>query len=219
MKKGVVLIGVILLGIGLLWLTRIKKASVKRVEETLSPTPKMAREGGEEKMKVLMVVAPKNFRDEELFSPKKVLEEKGIEVEIASKGVREALGMLGGKTAVGKDIIEVKVEDYQGIVFVGGAGASVYFDDKTAQSLAKEAFQKGKVVGAICIAPSILANSGILEGKKATSFPSEEENLKSKGAIYTGEGVTVEGRIITAQGPSYARDFGEALAKALLGGE
>lgn len=165
--------------------------------------------------KILMIVAPRGFRDEEFFEPKKALEAKGIKIEVASKGVTEAQGILGGKTLVDKDLSEVKVDDYQAVVFVGGSGASGYFNDSQAQSLAKEAFQKDKVVAAICIAPSILANSGLLEGKKATSFPSEADKLKAGGADYTGGGVTVDGKIVTAQGPNYATQFGEKIAEVL----
>lgn len=162
-----------------------------------------------------MVVAPQNFRDEELFEPKKVLEERGIGVEIASKGATEARGMLGGKIAVDKDLNEVRLDQYQSIVFVGGSGSSIYFNDPAALSLAKKAYDQEKVVAAICIAPSILANAGLLKGKKATSFSSEAENLRNKGADYTGEGVTVDGKIITAKGPDYATQFGEKIVEAL----
>lgn len=214
---GLILLGV---GLGLTWLIKARKEEVQRIQEI--PTPTLTtfreREGGEKKVRALMVVAPKDFRDEELFEPKKILEERGIEVKVASKGVSEASGMLGGKILIDKDLTEAKIEDYDGVVFVGGTGASIYFNDPEVQSLAKEAFEKGKVVGAICIAPSILANSGILAGKRATSFPSEAENLKSKGTNYTGGEVEIDGKIVTAQGPAEAKEFGQTLAWALLGG-
>jgi len=224
MKKGILLIGAILVIVGTLWLLAGQKKEIR--EEKIMPTETVSpvlEEGGEEeklkmknqKLKILMVVAPKNFRDEELFAPKKVLAERGIGIEIASKGVTEAEGMLGGKTSVDKDLSEVRVDDYDGLIFVGGSGASIYFNDPQALSLAKQAYEEEKIVGAICIAPSILANSGILQGKKATSFSSEAENLKSRGADYTGEGVTVDGEIITAQGPDFASQFGEKIAEML----
>jgi len=162
-----------------------------------------------------MVVAPRNFRDEEYQKPRQVLEAAGWQIEVASKGVNEATGMLGAKAKIGKDISQVNVDDYQGVVFVGGTGAAVYFEDQTALDLAKTAFEKGRVVGAICIAPSILANAGILQGKKATSFPSEQGHLIDKGAQYTGEKVTVDGEIVTGQGPEAAQEFGEKLIEVL----
>jgi len=171
------------------------------------------REGGEEinlklKMKnekrVLMVLAPKDFRDEEYLEPRRVLEEAGLEVKVGSKGVNTATGTLEATASVDQDLGQVKVEDYDGIVFIGGPGSSVYFNDTQALALAKTAYEQGKVVGAICIAPSILANSGILKGKKATCFPSEAENLKARGANYTAALVEVDGRVVTASGPQAA---------------
>lgn len=218
MRKELALMGVVLVILGGWWLFVGQKKEVR--EEKITPAPvvsPVSKEGGEEKMKILMVVAPKDFRDEELFETREVLEKEGIKVEVGSKGTEEAQGMLGGVVKIDKDINEVEVDDYQGIVFVGGTGASVYFNDPRAQTLAKDFADEDKLVAAICIAPSILANSGLLEGKKATCFSSEAENLKSQGAEYTGQGVTVDGRIITAQGPDYATQFGEAIAEKLRG--
>ena len=165
--------------------------------------------------KILMIVAPEGFRDEECFEPKKVFEQNEAEVAIASKGVKEAKGKLGKSIKVDLDISEVEVADYDAVVFVGGPGAAEYFDDANALDIAKDAFEQGKVVAAICIAPSILANAGILAGKSATSYPSEKENLKAKGSVYTGEPVTVDGRIVTANGPAAAKDFGKMVLDAL----
>jgi len=183
---------------------------------------KLSRKGGETKEmemqnlgKVLMVVAPQNFRDEEYQKPRQILEQAGFEIEVASKGVSEAVGMFGAKARVDKDITQVNVDDYLGVVFVGGTGAAVYFEDQNALNLAKNAFEKGKVVGAICIAPSILANAGILEGKKATVFFSEKESLTTKGVQYTGELVTVDGNIVTANGPGAVEKFGKKIVENL----
>lgn len=164
---------------------------------------------------VLMIIAPVNFRDEELLEPKRVLESAGAKVTIASKGVKVAKGALGATVNVDLDIVKANPEDYDAIVFVGGMGSSIYFVDAVAQSMARQAYEKGKIVAAICIAPSTLANAGLLKGKRATAYPSAERNLRSKGAIYTGEGVTQDGKIITAKGPQFAKDFGEAILKNL----
>ncbi len=103
------------------------------------------------------------------------------------------------------------------MVFVGGPGAAVYLNDKDILNLAKAAEKKGKIIGAICIAPSILANAGILGRKKATCFPSEAQNLEGRGAIYTRDDVTVYGNIVTADGPMAARKFAEAIVELLRG--
>lgn len=165
--------------------------------------------------KVLMIIAPEGFRDEELLEPKKILENAKIDVTIASKNTKTAVGMLGTKVKVDIDIKEVDVTDYDAVIFVGGVGSSIYFNDSIAHKIAKKAYEKGKIIGAICIAPSTLANSGILKGKKVTSWPSEKENLEKNGAIYTGKGVEKDENIITASGPQSAKDFGNEILKAL----
>ncbi len=165
--------------------------------------------------KALMIIAQKEFRDEELLEPKAILEEKGIEVVIASTSLGEAKGRFG--TTAKPDILlsDAKVEDYDVIVFVGGGGAKQYWDDSLAHKISQEAVKQEKILCAICIAPVVLANAGVLLGKKATVWSSEKERLKAKGAIYTGKPLQVEGKIITGEGPQAAKDFGKAIVKAL----
>ncbi|MBU2561457.1 MAG: DJ-1/PfpI family protein [Nanoarchaeota archaeon] len=166
---------------------------------------------------ILMVIAPEGFRDEEFLEPERVFESARADVTVASKGVSVAKGKLGATVEVDIDISDVNVDDYDAVVFVGGPGASIYFDDPTALKIAKDAYESGKLTAAICIAPSILANAGVLEGHKATAFESESENVASKSAGYTGEPVTVDGKIVTANGPDAAKRFGQEIVK-MLGG-
>lgn len=162
-----------------------------------------------------MIIAFENFRDEELLEPKSVLEKAGIEVTVASNKTGTASGMLGAQFGVETLYTDINMDDYDGIVFVGGSGASVYFDDEKAHALAQKASEQDKVVGAICIAPSTLAHAGLLQNKKATCFSSQEEDLKSHGAEYTGEPVTTDGKIVTANGPGAATEFGQAILALL----
>jgi len=165
-------------------------------------------------MKALLIIAPGRFRDEEYFYTKEELEKARIGTVTASKYGGESKGMLGGK-ATGIPLNKVDVGAYDAVVFIGGGGSAVYFNDPLALKIAKEAYAAGKVVAALCIAPTILANAGILQGKRVTCFRDEDASLRAAGAQYTGEGVTVDGNIITADGPKTAKDFGKAIAKAL----
>ncbi|MCX8082471.1 MAG: DJ-1/PfpI family protein [bacterium] len=166
---------------------------------------------------VLLIIAQNGFRDEEYFKPKQVLESAGYKVVTASMQKGTARGKLGSTVHVDIGLAEVNVNDYAGVVFVGGPGSADYFTDKTALQLAKDAYEKGKVVGAICIAPGILARAGVLKGKKATVYPSELESLKSAGAICVDKPVVSDGKIVTANGPDAAEEFGKEIVK-LLGG-
>jgi len=149
--------------------------------------------------KVVMVIAHKNFRDEELFVTKQTLERKGVQVVVASSALTPAKGMLGRSYKPDILIKDINMDDYDALVFVGGMGATEYWDNEIAHNLARAALEKNKV----------------LKGKKATVWSSEANQLKSLGAIYTGKSVERDGLIITANGPQAAEEFGKAILAAL----
>ncbi|MHB1341135.1 MAG: DJ-1/PfpI family protein [Coriobacteriia bacterium] len=164
---------------------------------------------------VLMVIAPDQFRDEEYAHPKEVLESRGGAITTASVAAGPCRGKLGMLARATVAIADCTASDYDAVVFVGGGGASVFFDDPAAHRLAREALDLGRVVTAICIAPSALARAGVLTGRRATAFASQEADLRAHGAIWTGVPVEIDGAIITANGPAAARDFGMAIADSL----
>jgi len=165
--------------------------------------------------KVLMIIASKNFRDEEYREPWTILHLSGAQLTTACSSLGEARGMLG--MTVKPDILlkDAKVADYDAVIFVGGMGASEYFDDPVAHKLAREAAAAGKVVAAICIAPVTLAKAGILKGKRVTAFPSVKADIEKGGAQYTGAPLEADGNIITGKGPDVARKFANAIVEAL----
>lgn len=168
--------------------------------------------------KVLMIVAPVGFRDEECFEPKKIFESAGAEVTIASKGTEQAIGKLGGTIDVDLDISQVNVSDYDAIVFIGGPGAANYTTDKDALRIAQDTVKKDKLLAAICIAPTILASAGVLKGKNATVWNGDNQQgvvLENAGATYVRKPVVKDGKLITADGPQSAKAFGKEIVKAL----
>ena len=166
--------------------------------------------------KIVFVVAPEVFRDEEYIEPKTILENAGVEVTTASTVVGEIYGKIKIKAQSQMLAKDIKVEDFDGIFFVGGGGASVYFEDKVVHNIAKQFYDNGKIVSAICIAPVILANAGLLQNKKATVFfPDGVDALLQNGADYTGNSVEVDGKIVTGNGPQAAKQFAEELLKIL----
>lgn len=165
--------------------------------------------------KVVMIIASNNFRDEELLKPKEVLERNGVAVTVASSSLNESTGMLGAKIKPDILFININVADYDAVIFVGGSGATEYWDNPTAHKISKDAYSAKKIVGAICIAPVTLAKAGLLKDKKATTYSSTVNDLKSAGAKYTGADVEKDGNIITASGPAVAQEFGETILKAL----
>lgn len=165
--------------------------------------------------KILMVIAPKNFHDREFSIPKNLFEKKGYQVTVASSTLSETTGMLGMKAKPDILVKDAKATDYDAIVFVGGSGTPVYFNNPQVLSLAIEAAKHDKTIGAICIAPVILTKAGILQGKKATVWGGEKSSLTKGGAIYTGKDVEVDDKIITANGPSAAEKFAQKIIEQL----
>lgn len=165
--------------------------------------------------KVALVVASEKFRDEEFREPRNLLIQAGAAVVVASSKLSEATGMLGMKVKPDVLLQDLKPQDLAAVLFIGGAGASEYFHNRDAYRLAQEVLGQGGVVGAICIAPVILARAGLLKGKKATVFESEKEELTRAGASYTGTPVETDGRIITGNGPEAAGQFAQAVVNLL----
>ena len=165
--------------------------------------------------KAVLIIASSKFRDEELFETKDTLEQAQIQTTVASSRTGSVRGMLGGKAEATLAIQQLDVNDYDAIIFVGGIGAKEYFDDAVALDIARQANAKGKVLAAICIAPAVLANAGLLDGVKATCYESERMRLKKAGADYTGSDVERDGLIITGSGPAAAKEFGQTIAQAI----
>ena len=170
--------------------------------------------------KILMVVAFKDFKDEEYFVTKEVLEKAGYLIETASSQKGMALGTEGGEAVITLLPNEVNPQNYEGIVFVGGSGMEKELDNQEFQKLAQEFVKTDKIVAAICIAPALLAKAGVLANKTATVWSSPLDKsavqiLKNNGAIYEDQSVVQDGKIITANGPSAAQEFGEKIVEAL----
>jgi protease I len=165
--------------------------------------------------KAVFIIAQNNFHDTELLVPKGILDKRGLITKIASRTKETANGKLGAQLNPDLELKAVSPKDFDALVFVGGSGAREYLDDEAIFQLVREFQKQNKVLAAICLGPSILANAGALIGKIVTATPSQEENIKNRGGEYTGMPVEVDGRVITAKGPEAAREFGEKLAYLL----
>jgi len=169
-----------------------------------------------ETKKAALIIASYNFRDEELFETKNILDSANVNTVVASTKTGTITGMLGGKAEAQLLLDQLNVDDYDAVVFIGGTGASEYFGNATALKIAHQAAAKKKVVAAICIAPAILANAGILQNVRATCFSSQKGRLIRAGANYTGAAVERDGLVITASGPTAAKLFGRVIVEALI---
>ena len=170
--------------------------------------------------KIVLIIAFRDFRDEEYFIPKEILEKNNIEVKTASAEKGTAIGVNGGEANVDILAEEINLPDFDGIIFIGGPGTLKELDNENSYKIARETISQNKILGAICISPVILAKAEVLNEKQATvwSSPMDKEPiriLEQEGAIYQDKPVVIDKNIITAKGPAAAQEFAKTLVEAL----
>ena len=220
--RGVVLFSVLLvvLLVGCATKQIIVREAVSFGEEEEKAEPVQEQEiGGETMGKVLFIIAPVNYRDEELSKPKEILERAGYEVNVASLTVDPATGMLGGVVRPDLAVRDVDITDYDMVVVVGGTGSPELAKHQEVIDLLALAEDKGKKLGAICLGPMVLAKAGVLQDKRATVFRTKESvaALEQGGAVFVDQSVVVDKDLVTANGPGAAEAFGNELVKLLRG--
>jgi len=164
---------------------------------------------------VLMVIAPKDFRDEEFKEPYDLFTNSGIKVIVASIDTVPAKGMLG--MTVKPDILidQVKPDSFDALIIIGGTGCQVLWDNTTLHKIVQNFNDTKKTIAAICIAPVVLARAGILKNIKATVYPTSKNDIEKCGASYTGSDVEISGNIITGSNPKASTDFATTILNAL----
>ncbi len=165
-----------------------------------------------------MVVGSRGFRDEEYFEPRRVFEGAGMEVVTASSREGPVRGALGGWARADRFLAALRARDHDAVLFVGGDGAREFVESRTAWRLAREALERGKVLGATCLAPLILARAGLLRERRVTAWPEVRDEVARAGALVVDDPVVVDERLVTADGPQSARRFAEAVLRVLAGG-
>jgi len=165
--------------------------------------------------KVAFIVANKGFADNEFIVPKKMIEEAGGKIELFALSKGTAYGMYGLTADIKYSLDDIRVPEFDAIVFVGGTGSNVYHENPQAHKIAQDAVKNNKILAAICWAPVILSNARVLDGKMATVNPYEEKRFKKEACYYTGDKVTVDGKIITGDGPGSSAFFAKAIIESL----
>ncbi len=169
--------------------------------------------------KALLVIAQQNYQDLEYERTRVELERGDFAVSVASGDGGTCTGKFGGSVRDTIPLKQVKVANFDCIAFIGGPGAETYTRDPEALRIAHEAATASMPLGAICIAPLILAKAKVLKGRCATVWDdgrgTQAGILTQAGAKYTGDSVTVDGKIVTGNGPEAAEEFGRTLVQLL----
>lgn len=166
--------------------------------------------------KVLIVLAD-GFEEIEAVTPIDLLRRAGLDVIVAGVGKDRVEGSHG--IAIQTDVVLEEYKDIpEAIVLPGGMpGAKNLSESKALGSLLDRMNESGKIIGAICAAPAVvLAGRGLLDGRKATCYPSFEKDFTSKTTFSTAR-VVQDGHVITSRGPGSAFEFALELVERLAG--
>ncbi len=164
-----------------------------------------------------LIIAQKDFHDGELQDLKTVLTQRKIGVVVVAKTRFRAVGLLGTDIKPDLAIGELEVKNFSAVIFIGGPGCAQYLTDQVAWTILHDCKKAKTVIAGSALAPTILANAGILIGKTATAFSTEEDELKNKGAAYTGMPVETDDLVVTSKDSRDAKKLAEAVAYLLEG--
>ncbi len=170
-------------------------------------------------MKVALFLIDK-FEDIEALAPIDILRRAGITVDTISITDKNTVNSARNVTVLADKVINnINFEDYEMIILPGGPGTKNYFNSELLIEKLKE-FSNNKKLAAICAAPTVLSNIGLLDRKKAICFPACETELINDGAILVENAkVVTDGNITTSRAAGTAIDFALELVKVLLGEE
>jgi 4-methyl-5(b-hydroxyethyl)-thiazole monophosphate biosynthesis len=153
------------------------------------------------------------FEEIETVTPVDVLRRAGIEVTIAALAAKTATGKQGMQVIADTILDDIDASKFDLLLIPGGPGVGALRSDGRPAKLAAEFAANHKPVAAICAAPLVLMDAGLLAGKKFTAYHSVREELG--GGL--DDRVVVDGQIITSRGAGTALDFSFAIVKHLLG--
>lgn len=147
-----------------------------------------------------------------------LLRRAGIDVTVAGLDGDTVTASRGVKLVPDTSLDEALRQEYDMVVLPGGAGGAERLgrDDRVRELLLRMADSE-RFTAAICAGPKVLAGAGLLEGKRATSFPNAKDFVVEHGADYSEEPVVQDGKIITSRGPGTAMDFALSLIEQLAG--
>ncbi len=167
--------------------------------------------------KRVMILATNGFEQSELMKPKQTLEDAGIETTVVSlesgsiRGWND--GDWGKSVAVDKTVDEISdCDGYDALLLPGGQmNPDILRMNDRAVAIVREFAMANKPVAAICHAPWLLAEAGLLKGKTVTSWPSIRTDLTNAGANVVDQEVAEDGNFITSRNPDDIPAFSDAL--------
>ena len=174
------------------------------------------------------VLATDMLEQVELTEPWKALEQEGAKLELVSLEEGEIQGFNHYDKAdtfkVDRTVEEARADDYDALVIPGGVGnPDTMRMDENAVQLVREFFEQGKPVGVICHGPWMLVEAGVVRGRKVTSWPSLQTDIRNAGGNWVDEEVVVDQGLVTSRKPddlpAFCKKMIEEFAEGIHAGQ
>ena len=163
-----------------------------------------------------LVLIDNGFQEAELLVPYYRLQEAGFKVDLVGSKVKETyVGDNGYRLAADLAAEDVKIDEYEAVVIPGGRAPDRMRTKKPLVDLVRGAFERGKVIAAICHGPQMLIEANVVRGKKVTSVVAVATDLKNASAIWEDRSVVVDGNLVTSRIPPDLPDFCRETVKLL----
>lgn len=152
--------------------------------------------------KRILLLATDGFEDSELTKPLEAVKEAGADVVVVSNAEELITGKNGTEIEVDETVENVTADEFDGLLLPGGvANPDALRMDQSAVQLVRDFFAQHKPVAAICHAPWLLIEAGVVEGRTVTSWPSLKTDLVNAGATWVDEPVVVDEGLVTSRKP------------------
>jgi protease I len=156
---------------------------------------------------IAILIAPRGTEEAEFARPKQAVEDAGADVTVISFKGGEATTVNhdldpGGSYRIDKTFDEVSADDFDGLVVPGGCvGADKLRGNDAAVAFVRDFFEQAKPVGVICHGPWTLVEADVLEGRKVTSYPTLQTDIRNAGGTWVDEEVVVDEGLVTSRNP------------------
>ena len=172
--------------------------------------------------KKVAILAANMFERVELEEPRKALEDAGAEVEVVSIESGEIQGFdhfdPANKVKVDRTVEEASPDDYDALMIPGGVGnPDLLRGDENAVAFVRRMHEAGKPMAVICHGPWMLVESGVVRGKRVTSWPTLETDIRNAGGEWVDEEVVVDGNVVTSRKPDDIPAFNEKMLELFAG--
>lgn len=169
-------------------------------------------------MPTVLIPLAEGFEELEAVTLIDILRRAAIDVTVA--GLNEGPVTGSRRTVLLPDttLDAVFHDDFDLMVLPGGLPGATHLDaDERIHQMLKRLSAAGHYTGAICAAPLVLANAGLLKGKRATAYPGALSATQREEMLYQEDSVVMDGKVITSKGPGTAMDFALFLVETLTG--